>query len=247
MYNAVRQASLELGRGLLELIYPPLCWVCQQYCRDLADGICTGCCQSLTHDPFPTCPYCSSTVGPHVVLSDGCVNCRDQSFAFDRAIRGGPYAGAMREAILRMKQSGGESLAEAVGRAWAKQIGGKVAALEPVLVAPVPLHWYRRWRRGFNQSAVLAAALARQLRVMCRPRLLRRVRATAKQTSLPPTRRRDNVRGAFVCRRDPAVAGKTVVLVDDVMTTGATAHEAARALRRLRPARIVVCVLAHGR
>jgi len=167
-------------------------------------------------------------------------------------LRMGPYQQAapaenvLRAVILRLKHKGGQGLAEVIGRLWARTMAPRLTALAPQLVVPVPLHWRRRWTRGFNQSETLARALAAELKIPCRPWALRRTRPTPQQTLSTIAQRRDNVRGAFAARNVSGIAGKTVVLVDDVMTTGATASEAARALRKLQTARIVVAVLAHG-
>jgi ComF family protein len=242
------RAARDLADGLLRLVYPPVCWVCQTLADELDDGICAGCLGRLTHDPHPTCPRCSSSVGPFVNLDGGCVRCRAQSLAFDEARRLGPYEGLLREVVLRMKQPGGQSLAETAGRMWGRRMAPRFADVASPVVVPVPLHWTRRWRRGFNQSEILARALARALQAPCRAYLVRRTRATPMQAHLSTAaERQQNVRGAFSARRSGPLAGQTVVLVDDVMTTGATASEAARALRPLKPARILVAVLAHGR
>src|SRR5262249_28348399 len=162
--------------------------------------------------------------------------------AFDAALRMGPYEGLLRGVILRMKHPAGEELAEAVGMVWAGQIAGRLRA-EPIdVVIPVPLHWWRRWRRGFNQSAILAQAVARELRGRCRPSGLCCARRTDEQKRLTPTARRENIRGAFRAASGIDVAGKAVLLVDDVLTTGATASEAARVLRPFHPSRILVAV-----
>jgi ComF family protein len=171
--------------------------------------------------------------------------CRKTSFAFDRAVRLGPYDGLLRTLILKMKQPDGEPVAEAVGTAWADARADSLARLGAAVVVPVPLHWWRRWRRGFNQSECLARAVASRLHLRCR-RWLRRTRATPMQTALAPSGRRDNVRGAFRATRAADVRGKTVLLIDDVLTTGSTAHEAARALRAAGASRVVVAVLGHG-
>jgi ComF family protein len=123
----------------------------------------------------------------------------------------------------------------------------RLQALGPHVIVPVPLHWRRHWQRGFNQSEALARALAQRLGTRCRPALLRRIRATPPQPGCTPPQRRDNVRGAFAARAGSSLPGQTILLVDDVLTTGATATEAARALQALRPARVIVAVLAHGR
>jgi ComF family protein len=165
--------------------------------------------------------------------------------AFARAFRLGPYEGLLREIILRMKHAQGEGLAEVVGALWAKSSGPRLAEAAADVVIPVPLHWLRRWQRGHNQSEALAQALADRLGLPCRPGWLRRRRATPKQTSQAPSARRDNVRGAFQASARSGLQGKAVLLVDDVLTTGSTAHEAARALRQAGAARVVVAVLAH--
>jgi ComF family protein len=148
--------------------------------------------------------------------------------------------------ILRMKQPGGEMLAEAVGTCWADCRHESLRKLQAELVVPVPLHWYRSWRRGFNQSEALARALARKLGVPCQTRWLKRVRHTVKQTSLAPTERRENVKGSFRVSRLSRLRGQTVLLIDDVLTTGSTAHEAAKALRKAGAGRVIAAVLGHG-
>jgi ComF family protein len=186
-------------------------------------------------------------VGPYVPLDDGCSQCRKESFAFDQAFRLGVYDGILRDIVLRLKHWSGEGLGEAVGRLWAEHSASRLRTAGVDVVIPIPLHWRKRWQRGYNQTHVLARCLADALKVPCRPAWLRRVRFTAQQKQLSPTARRDNVHNAFRAAKGIDVAGKTVLLVDDVMTSGATAHEAARALRPARPGKIVLAVLAHER
>jgi ComF family protein len=210
--------------------------------------VCAICLPKLTIDPFSTCPRCSSTVGPHLDLADGCPECKLESFAFDGAFRMAPYEGLLRETVLRIKAWTGADLAEALSALWARRMAERLTPLQPDVVVPVPLHWIRRWQRGFNQSEVMAQHLAKQLTLPYRPRALRRIRATGRQTAqTSPTARRDNVKHAFQTHTGFDIAGKTVLLVDDVLTTGATANEAARALRVHKPKAIYVVVLAHGR
>jgi ComF family protein len=174
------------------------------------------------------------------------VACRNLGFHFDRAVRLGPYEGLRRELILRMKQPSGECLAEWVGDAWASTAEEKLRALAADFVVPVPMHWRRRWSRGYNQSEVLARSLASRLRLPCRPGWLRRVRHTPFQTEQSPTARRENVKGVFLTHPRNELRNRTVMLVDDVLTTGATASEAARGLRAAGAGAVVIAVLAHG-
>jgi ComF family protein len=155
----------------------------------------------------------------------------------------------LREVILRLKNSREENLAEIIGGVWARHMTLRLRELAPQAVVPVPLHWTRRyWERGFNQSEILARCLAKNLQIPCYPYCIRRLRRTPRQTyQTNAAARRANVRGAFQARSHYDLAGKTVLLVDDVLTTGATANEVARAMATLKPARIVVAVLAHGK
>lgn len=236
---------VDLVRGVRQLIYPTVCARCDTLVPGAADDFCPACAHALTADPHFTCPRCTSTVGEHADVSAGCPRCRDERFQFDSASRLGLYDGALRDAILAMKYRPGETLAECVGRLWARHHADRFRALGVRVVIPVPLHWWRRLRRGYNQAETLAAALARWLGVEHRPGWLRRVRPTASQVQLPESDRRTNVRGAFRAARGARLAGQTVLLVDDVLTTGSTASEAARALRQAGAGSIHVAVLAH--
>jgi ComF family protein len=247
MIQQAWRAARQLTEGLSQLVYPPICWVCQTRQDDLSDGICSACTQTLSSDPHPTCPRCSSSVGPYVNLEGGCTRCRDERFAFQQTLRLGPYEGPLRQVVLRMKHPSGRTLAEVVSRLWARAMHARLRPLQPQVIVPVPLHWHRQWQRGFNQSTLLGQALAGALGTSCRPAVLRRIRATPSQMSCTPAQRRENVRGTFAAHRNSLPPGQTVVLVDDVLTTGATASEAARALRSFQPARVIVAVLAHGR
>lgn len=237
----------DLSRGFVQLVYPNTCWVCANFMPEPRAQVCNACLPRLTHDPFPTCPRCSSTVGPHVALEDGCPECRGESFAFDGAFRMAPYEGVLREVVLRMKHRTGEDLAEVVAALWAQEMAPRLAPLGPDVVVPIPLHWLRRWRRGFNQSEILAAALSKQLARPCWKRALCRARWTEMQTAQPSgAARRENVKHAFEARRGKELQGKSILLVDDVLTTGATVNEAARALAVHKPRSIHVAMLAHG-
>jgi ComF family protein len=150
--------------------------------------------------------------------------------------------------VLRVKHVAGEGLAEAMGLLWGQRLPVQLGELRPQAIVPVPLHWSRCWRRGFNQSEVLARQLARTLAIPCRPNWLRRVRRTPLQTrQTSPTARRENVQGAFAARAGLDLSGQSILLVDDVLTTGATANAAAQALRAAKAERVVVAILAHGR
>ena len=235
----------ELVRGFRQLVYPAVCIRCEALAPNPGEDFCPACVRDLTADPHFTCPRCTSTVGEHTDVSAGCPRCRDDRFHFDSAFRLGPYDGLLRDMILAMKHRTGETLSECVGRLWARHHADRFRALGVTVVIPVPLHWWRRLRRGYNQAETLAAALARQLGVEHRPRSLRRIRPTRYQSRLAESDRRTNVRGAFGVSRSARLKGEIVLLVDDVLTTGSTASEAARSLRQGGATTVHVAVLAH--
>jgi ComF family protein len=237
----------ELGRGLLHLVYPNLCWVCRESIAPEEHAFCRRCRAGLFPEAIAACPRCAATVGPFTNVSTGCPSCRNEHFAFDGAVRLGRYDGVLRDVVLLLKHAHYEGLAELMAAEWGKHAHAPLAALGAHCVVPVPLHWWRRWRRGYNQSEVLARGLARTLGLPVYGQGLRRVRNTPMQSrQQSDSARRDNVRGAFAARRSLRCAGQTVLLVDDVLTTGSTAHEAARALRQAGARRVVVAVLARA-
>ncbi len=229
-----------VASGVADLIWPRRCWLCE---ADTTAAFCDPCRAELTTDTGPTCPRCCGTVGPHVDLTDGCLQCRDSHFHFDAAVRLGVYGGRLRDAILRLKHEPGEPLAEELGSLLVEQQAGKLAAYQLEVVVPIPLHWLRRWSRGYNQSEAVARVMANRLGLPCRS-LLVRTRPTPSQQARSAAARRENVRGAFRVRRGVAVSGSRVLLVDDVMTTGATADAAATALRQAGAAQVAIAILA---
>ena len=238
------QFGRSLGAGLLNLVYPSSCLVCGQQSTPETFHFCAQCQSALTNDPRQRCPRCAATVGAFVAALEGCTHCRKEPLAFESVVRLGPYEGVLRELILRMKHASGEILAECLGMLWGQARAPELRDLAADLVVPVPLHWWRRWSRGYNQSEALAGALATTLGLPCRPAVLRRARATPPQVQQTPAQRRENMRKVFRAYGD--LQGKSVLLVDDVLTTGSTASEAARALMTCGARRVVVAVLARS-
>jgi len=142
------------------------------------------------------------------------------------------FEGPARRLLIDLKYAGVLRAGAMIGARMAEAPGATALLTGADLVVPVPLHWWRRWRRGHNQAAVLARALCRRYPGARFLPALRRRRATAPQVGQPRGRRLLNVTGAFAVRERlrEAVSGRTVVLVDDVITTGATSVEAARCL-----------------
>ena len=237
---------VDLVRGVGQLLYPNSCLICATPESDgdpLRHGLCSACRGAIASDPWEVCPRCAATVGPFTDTSAGCPACSGQSFPFERAFRLGPYDGPLREGILHTKSAAGEPLAEMLGRVFAESRGPAVLSVGVEVVVPVPLHWRRRWSRGYNQADAVARELAAGIGLP-HEAALRRVKPGVQHAQPSASARRENIRGAFAARRGARLAGRAVLLVDDVMTTGSTAAEAARVLREAGAARVVVAVLA---
>ena len=157
-----------------------------------------------------------------------CGLCRLAPPAFDVARSFGVYEGDLRRLVHLLKYDGMRPLAKALAAKMASVVP-RVGAVE--LVVPVPLHRSRRWSREFNQAELLARELSRLAGIPCRPGGLRRVRSTSPQAGLSHRQRRENVRGAFAATDAACIKGRRVLLVDDVMTTGATLDACARVLK----------------
>jgi len=171
-----------------------------------------------------------------------CGLCRSGLRAFDAAYSFGAYAGALRALVHLFKYQSMEPLAEPLARFLLRSLPRDEAF---DLIVPVPLHWRRQWKRGFNQSELLARRLSRATAIPTR-NALRRVKPTATQAGLSNAARRRNMVQAFVCRRTQAVRGKRILLVDDVMTTGTTAAACARALKGAGATRVALLTVARA-
>ena len=145
-----------------------------------------------------------------------------------------------------MKRPTHNGLSVAMGRLLAQRRRDRLLELQSDIVIPVPMFWARRFHRGTNNTEVLANCLAKSLDIPARRRILVRHRHTQPQADLPPSRRFQNVRGAFRVRRPDVVEGARVLLVDDVLTTGATCSEAAKVLKQAGAASVAVAVVARA-
>jgi ComF family protein len=184
-----------------------------------------------------------------------CRTCRMAPPAFERAVAFGVYQGRMRAAIHALKYGRLRPAARGLGRMLAAamaELAGDAPA--EMLVVPVPLHRTKYAERGFNQARALAESALGQLhrtrptwRLRLASKTLMRLRATDSQAGLDPHERRMNLRGAFSVSDAQAVKGRHVLLVDDILTTGATARAAAQALRKAGAASVWVATLARAR
>jgi len=179
-----------------------------------------------------------------------CGMCERARPPYERALAYGPYDGALRDLIHLMKYARVQTAAPVLGRMLAEVIAGLEIPEARVLVVPVPLYAGKQRQRGFNQAREITRAALRIMAPVAGAKFelaaerLERVRDTLSQTGLSRHQRRENVRGAFVAMEPQKLAGATVLLVDDVMTTGTTAAECARVLRRAGAEKVYVATVA---
>lgn len=230
MIGNLGRPALHLGRRLFDLVLPPRCKKCGALVVE-DDGICAECWTEATFLGPPWCACCGLPFEYDVGAGSLCGACMAVPPLFSAARSALAYDDASREMILRFKHGGDESLSRLFAR-WMARAGADLLAEEAIIV-PVPLHPWRRIRRRFNQSALLAADLAELTGLPADPLSLVRVKRTPSQGGLGKKARTLNVRGAFVINpnRQERIAGRRILLVDDVWTSGATAEACIRACR----------------
>jgi len=233
----VLTAVRGLGGDLLDFFFPPACAVCRAAPQpDLP--LCARCEQALTILPDPVCARCRSFIPePHLRCPAGHLRQPQPVWAL------GLFDDYYRELIHAFKFHGRMNCGRFLGVRLAEMVAGDPRHRAVDCIVPVPLHRSRQRERGFNQSELLARSLADRLEIGAGGGALRRIRQTQTQTALDYRQRRENVAGAFAPGKE-AVAGKTVLLVDDVMTTGATLGECASVLRQAGADRIFAAVAA---
>lgn len=197
--------------------------------------MCTSCWESLVPHDAEICPLCGR---PDLATPGPCLSCRDEPPVWKAAATAGPYSGVLRDLVLLLKQGHRDELAGPLG-GLLERLWTRTGWPRPDAVVGVPMHWWRRWRRGFNQAELLARELAARLRVPHASPLRRHAGAPqvgrARSERLRLSSRRFDIAGA---------AARSILLVDDVLTTGATAAACTRALRRAGATEVRVLALA---
>jgi ComF family protein len=225
------------SEAALDLLFPPVCLVCGG-AGPARHPMCAACRKAIVRLTPPWCAVCGRPFSTFGGQRDGpaggetaarCGACARKRPPFTYSRSAALWASPVRDAVHALKFSGKTALAAPLGDLLLEACAWDLP-VAPDLIVPVPLHRARARARGFNQATLLARRVARRLGLPVRARALRRVRPTRAQADLSGSERRTNVRGAFAARAAAAVTGRHVLLVDDVLTTGATASECARAL-----------------
>ena len=244
----MRESAADLTRGALDLLWPRACHVCggtlggtrePWFCPPCREGL------PLFADGDDLCATCGRPLGP-ATATGGCPDCRRLRPRFEAVRAAGAYRGGLRRLVTAFKYGRRPAFAWPLGDLLAARLAGWGPLRDGAILVPFPTTAAARRRRGFDPPALLAAEVARRLRLPVAEGVLVRAGEPPPQASLPRSGRLHAPRWTVGAARPGAVRGRVVLLVDDVLTTGATADEAARVLRAAGATRVLVAVAARA-
>lgn len=230
---------------MLDLIYPRVC----AGCRDVMvqpGYLCWDCLCLSEKVTRPFCERCGDPVDGLVEGSYVCTWCLKNKPAFDSARSVFRYGGPAGNLVQELKYRGGVHMVNEMAEYMAGAVRSVFAPVRFDLVAGVPLYPRRQRERGYNQAGLIADAVGRKLGLESFNRGVRRIRDTVSQTELKASRRSSNVKGAFAVADEGWIFGKHILLVDDVMTTGATVGEVSRVIKQAGAASVRILTFARG-
>lgn len=227
------RALREVGGAVVDFLYPPVCPLCYDRLERHDETVCHACRTALALRPEWRCPKCGGAgLGDAPPAGRRCRLCPPEGALWRGALSVSAYHDRAARCVQLFKYNRRLEMGELMARLMNQHLAEPIAHLHGRIdrVAPVPLHWMRRLMRGFNQSDLLGRELSRAYRLQYEPKLLARTRFTKRQALVPRERRAENVKGAFSLRRGVNVRDEGILIVDDVVTSGETVNECARAL-----------------
>jgi len=257
--SSIRDSWRRFSRDAVEFVYTRCCVRCREPLaaeeerfvpddgrEDRPPRFCPACYELLCCAVERACLRCGAPVGPYLDTSRGCQHCRKDRFRFDRVFALGVYERGLRECCLRVKQPFEEPLTAGLTELLGDAHYDEWSAWGIDVVVPVPHYWTERISRSHLPTVTMTRVLARCLMVPQALHILAKSRRTPAQSSLTPARRRNNLRDAFRIIGGAKLDGLTVLLADDILTTGTTADRAARVLKKAGAKQVMVAVLARG-
>ena len=237
---------MKFPSTLFQFFLPPQCPCCEKFLEEGQQGLCSNCLSEIRWIEPPFCSICGIPFISKEVENHPCGACVTHRKYFTMARAWGAYEGSLQEAIHRWKYEGktyltpffAEWMEEGLNRYWGPH------SLD--LLIPAPLHPQRLRERGFNQALLLVKELSRRTGIPYRKTILQKKKPTIPQVNLSGTEREKGLRGAFQVIGKEELLGKSVLLVDDVYTTGATVNECSKVLLRGGAERVNVLTLAHA-
>ncbi|NIA17497.1 MAG: hypothetical protein GWO86_04030 [Planctomycetes bacterium] len=241
--RTIKQAVEWIPKILLPLFWQKKCCNCDVVISETDNFLCNDCWTLLRQcSGSHYCFRCGKDVSRYALLPGGCADCQEKNLHFDAISRAGIYTGLMRRLILKFKFSDGTELKPFLSFLADAAFDGSAFSHSADFFVPVPLHWTRRFARGYNQSHLIAKALSDNSAIInCD---LVRIKKTKQQAVLTDAGRRANVKDAFAVRKGHRFNSKTICLVDDIKTSGATLNECARVLKEAGADKVYAVVVA---
>lgn len=235
-------------RNFIDIIYPKTCLACGNLLKnnDLDNLVCLDCWSKIKKNPPPFCLRCGRNIKDNQIQKNICPQCQRIDFSFDRALSPCVYEGILKKLIFQFKYQGKDYLGSTLGRLLIDFINDYNLELKWFdLIMPVPLHKRKLREREFNQAQIISEFLASKLNMELSINDLVRIRDTTTQTDLTERLRWINVKNSFMVKNKDKLKRKNILLIDDVLTSGATCSEAARVLKEAGAGIVFVLTLAN--
>lgn len=230
-------------RNLLQLIYPRRCPLCDDILEFPRQAACPNCLRHVRFVSDDHCMTCGKQLSDNA--SEYCLDCESGRHVYDKGRMLWVYEDAVKESIYRFKYTGRKAYAQKYAQIIEQELGDFVEKCQADGIIPVPLHFYRQQKRGYNQAALIARALGKRYEIPVYDRLVSRVKNTKPQKRLDLLERQNNLKKAFKIRKND-VKLNTIILIDDIYTTGSTIDAISEVLRNAGVAHIYFVTLAGG-
>lgn len=223
-------------KGIVNLVYPEICIACKKrigHKSAINNLVCEECWKKIMPNIPPFCSSCGRSLRGSYITKNTCPSCIRKQLHFDRAFSPCVYDGIIKELIHQFKYKGKDYLGPVLSKPMIehiKEYGLPINYIDYIM--PIPLHNTRLREREFNQAEVLAKPIAKEFAKEVLTDVLQRNRPTRTQTDLEPSERFANVKDSFSILKKDIIQGKNILLIDDVLTTGATSSEASRSLKQ---------------
>lgn len=238
----------DIFLGFLDILYPRHCFDCDKSLHEVTNSyICESCLEMIEATAVRRCIRCGLKSGQGITSTDkGCPECKNTNLGFERSFFVSDNIEPVRTLIHQFKYKKHICLATPLG-SLLTDILQQETIVKIDSIVPVPLHWKKKQERGFNQSELIARKISKKLSIPISTNNLFRARNTLSQTHLSRTQRKKNVKDAFKVKNPELFHQKHVLLIDDVLTTGMTASECAKSLKRAGANRVFLIALARSK
>lgn len=240
----LRAAAKEAGNLLLDLFYPPRCPICDRILKRKEGLCCAACEKKLPWILEPTCMKCGKMIEREE--DEYCGDCRTYAHVFDRGTAAFAYIGALRHSVYRMKAENRRDYLDFYADAMTRALKPYLARWQPERIIGVPMHWQKKWKRGYNQSELLAEKIAKKTGIRLERSWVFCCKKTKAQKMLGRKEREKNLSGCFALKQKQ-ISARSVLIVDDIYTTGSTVDELAGVLKSAGVEHVYFVVLCIGK